>query len=64
MNGHVPFDLRRASLYILAATGLAVVIGAIQQGSIGGGLVLGLAVGVGVAIGLVLFEMASRHLNI
>lgn len=57
MTGRVPFDLRRAVVYILAATGLAVGIGTLQQGSVSAGLVLGLAVGVGVTIGLVIFEI-------
>ena len=64
MSGHIPFDLRRALRYIAAATGLAVIIGVLEQGSIGGGLVLGLAVGIGITIGLVLFEVASRYLDI
>jgi hypothetical protein len=62
MHNDVPFNLRRATLYIAVATVFAVVVGVFQQGSIAGGLVLGLAVGVGVAVGLVLFEIASQYL--
>ncbi|MFC4358658.1 hypothetical protein ACFO0N_11975 [Halobium salinum] len=56
-----PFDGRRALRYVVAATALAVVVGFYEQGSVGGALVLGLAVGVGVAVGLVLFEVVTRY---
>ncbi|KTG09900.1 hypothetical protein AUR64_09755 [Haloprofundus marisrubri] len=60
MSSQILFRLRRALRYVAAAAGLAVVIGYFQQGSIEAGLLFGLAVGAGVAIGLVLFEVASR----
>lgn len=60
MSGRTRFTLRRALRYVVAAAGLAGIIGFFQQGSIGGAIVLGAAVGMGVAAGLVLFELISR----
>lgn len=57
------FDWTRAALAVVAAAGLATVVGTFQQGSIAGGLGMGLIVGVGVAIGLVVFELASQYLE-
>lgn len=55
------FNYRRALRYIAIATGFAIFIGYLQQGSIGGGLALGFAVGIGVTIGLFGFAIATRY---
>lgn len=61
MSSQVVFDLRHALLYIAAATGLAVVIGSLKYGSIGGGVALGLAIGIGATIGIAFLEVVSRY---
>ncbi|GKZ15315.1 hypothetical protein HAL_31960 [Haladaptatus sp. T7] len=63
MSDQVAFDLRRALLYIAAATGLAVIIGSLRYGTIGGGIALGLAIGIGATIGIGFLEGVSRYRN-
>jgi hypothetical protein len=50
----------RAAAYVAAATLLAVVVGTLREGSVGGGLALGVAVAVGVSAGLLGFELVTR----
>ncbi len=56
------FDPQRAVLYAIAATLLGVIVGYFQQGSLGGGIVLGVAVGVGVGVGIVLLHAVSDYI--
>jgi uncharacterized membrane protein len=54
---------RRAGGTVLAATVLAVAVGYLRSGSVGGGLAFGLAAFVGVTVGLAGFELATGRLS-
>lgn len=57
------FDRTRAALAVLAAAGLGTVVGSFQQGSLGGGVVIGLVVAVGVAIGLLAVDLLTQQID-
>jgi uncharacterized membrane protein len=50
----------RAVTYVVAATALAVVVGWVRSGTLGGGVALGIAAAVGVSVGLLGFELIDR----
>jgi hypothetical protein len=50
----------RAVAYAAIAALVAFGIGTLTQGSLGGGVVLGIAVGLGVAVGLLGYELVNR----
>lgn len=63
MSGSTSFDRQRVITYTAIAAVLGFLIGYFEQGSPGGGLVLGLAAGVAVPLGLVFVHVDSRYIN-
>jgi hypothetical protein len=55
--------VRRAGGTVLAATVLAVAVGYLRSGSVGGGVALGVAAFVGVTVGIVGFELATGRVT-
>ncbi|MFC7203788.1 hypothetical protein ACFQJC_09690 [Haloferax namakaokahaiae] len=53
-------DVGRAARYVLAALILGIAVGVLREGSVVGGLALGVFVAVGVTFGLVFYEFVSR----
>jgi uncharacterized membrane protein (UPF0136 family) len=56
-----PFDPQRVVRYVVAVAVFGAIVGYFQQGSIGGGIVLGVAVGIGVGVALVLLHVVSAY---
>ena len=50
-------------MYAVIAAVLGLLVGYLEQRSLGGGLVLGLAVGVAVPLGLLLINLVSRYID-
>lgn len=63
MSGSPSFDRQRVVAYAVIAAVLGFSIGYLEQRSVGGGLVLGVAAGVAVPLGLILAHVVSRAIN-
>ena len=63
MSGRPSFDRQRVIAYTAIAAILGFLIGFLEQGTLGGGLVLGLVAGVAVPLGLLLIHIVSRYIE-
>ncbi|WP_254271145.1 hypothetical protein [Haloarcula marina] len=62
MSSEQSLDVGRALGTVLAVAVLGTVVGYFQQGSIAGGLRIGVTVAVGVGVGIVLLQAVTRYL--
>jgi hypothetical protein len=63
MSRSPSYDRQRVIVYAAIAAILGFLIGFLEQGTLGGGLVLGLVAGVAVPLGLLLINVVSRYIE-